>query len=51
MKTGTAVKVYSIMMGLLLLFTLVMTGGNVKAADNEAMTLQIQPGDEDRNLL
>ncbi len=46
MKTGTAVKVYSIMMGLLLLFALVMTGGNVKAADNEAMTIQIQPGDE-----
>lgn len=33
-------------MGLLLLFALVMTGGNVKAADNEAMTIQIQPGDE-----
>ena len=46
MKTGTAVKVYSIMMGLLLLFALVMTGGNVKAADNEAMTIQIQPGDD-----
>lgn len=46
MKTGTAVKVYSIIMGLLLLFALVMTGGNVKAADNEAMTIQIQPGDE-----
>ncbi len=47
MKKAFAVKSFTMtMMAVLLLFAMILCGGGAKAADNEAKTIEIHPGDE-----